>query len=155
LPSASKTQRFFPRLPAAAGRLRRVVGGLCLMAQLLSLVHLALVRHATCVEHDALVHTEPASDTARLAGSPRQDSSARPSATDLVAPLALDSAGHADDHCLAVGCRRFYLTAGPADWSLAPASACAHSPAPAGIAPPAPVALLRLAPKSSPPSPRT
>jgi hypothetical protein len=140
LPSASKSP------------LRRVVGGLCLLGQLLGLVHLALVRHATCLEHDALVHAEESSEPARLAGGSRQESPARSSATDLVQPLTVDTAGHADDHCLAVGCRRLDLTFSRSDWSLAASNPRAHAAAPAGVEPPAPVALLRLAPKSSPPS---
>jgi hypothetical protein len=148
---ASKIQRLPARFRGAVGTLRRVVGGLCLLAQLLGLVHLALVRHATCLEHDALVHAEQASQ-ARLAGGPRQDSPARPSATDSAEGLAPDSAGHADDHCLAAGCRRLDLANLRFDWFLAPTDTQALGPARAGIEPPAPVALLRLAPKSSPPS---
>jgi hypothetical protein len=133
----------------SSGRL--AVAGLCLMAQVLGLVHLALVQHATCLEHDALVHAgpvQPASD----ATADRPAPPAHPRSVERPGP---DSAGHADDHCLAAGFRRLDLA------SLRAQAAVAGAPPEIPLRhrqrdhlpPPAPVALLRLAPKSSPPAP--
>jgi hypothetical protein len=127
-----------------------LVAVLCLLAQVLGLVHLALVQHATCLEHDALVHAPPgqaASD--RGQGTPP----AHPRAA--VEQRMPDSAGHAEDHCLAVGFRRLDLAHLGSERALAAAPPPTQSGQPARdrIEPPPPVALLRLAPKSSPPSP--
>jgi hypothetical protein len=132
------------------GRIRPVVASLCLLAQVLGLVHLVLVQHARCLEHDALVHSEPA----QAAGDRGQTPQPRSTRTaDRPTP---DSAAHADDHhCLAVGFRRLDLANLRAEAALAtaPARAITSQPCPDRLAPPAPVALLHLAPKSSPPSP--
>jgi hypothetical protein len=131
------------------GQLRSVVASLCLLAQLLGLVHLVLVQHARCLEHDALVHSEPAQPAGDRGQAPQ------PRSTRTIDRRTPGSAAHADDHCLAVGFRRLDLAnlGTEAGLATAPARAIAPQPCPGRLAPPAPVALLHLAPKSSPPSP--
>jgi hypothetical protein len=131
------------------GRLRPVVASLCLLAQVLGLVHLVLVQHARCLEHDALVHSEPAQAASDRGQAPQ------PRSTRTIDRRTPGSAAHADDHCLAAGFRRLDLAnlraeAAPA---AAPPRGIAAQPHPDRLEPPAPVALLHLAPKSSPPSP--
>jgi hypothetical protein len=133
------------------------VAGLCLLAQLMGLIHLALVQHATCIEHDALVHAEQkqaAKPGVEQAAEQRVDATERARTRSLQAE-APDSASHADHHCLAAGFRRPDLASLRSEWSLAVAPAgAADGPAHReGLPPPAPVALLHLAPKSSPPLP--
>src|SRR5687768_6765029 len=92
----------------------------CLMAQVQGLAHLALVRHTTCAEHDALVHAAT--------------SEPPPAGAGLVRPRAAMSAlpaevAHEDDHCLAIGLGRKDLLASSPDGEPAarPASS-AHAP---------------------------
>jgi hypothetical protein len=118
---------------------------ICLLGQAAAFAHLALVRHASCPQHaDALVHA-PAG-AARPADLPRS--------LPLRAGSGLPAGGdHGDDHCLLAAFRRTGLS-GPVPERglvLAPArslTACRVVEQPDR---PAPVALLRLAPKSSPP----
>jgi hypothetical protein len=115
---------------------------LCLSAQLLGLLHVLLVRHATCPGHGELTHGVPVS------------------ASHGEQPLALTVHGagptieHRDEHCLLFVARRRDLAA------LSPTSAAALAPPPPVTAPavvgasalfPA-LAVLRLAPKTSPPA---
>jgi hypothetical protein len=115
---------------------------LCLSAQLVGLVHVLLVRHATCPSHGEVTHGVSAS------ASHGESSSA----------LTVHGAGptieHRDEHCLLFVARRRDLVA------LTPTPAAALAPPPAVTAPavvgasallPA-LAVLRLAPKTSPPA---
>jgi hypothetical protein len=115
---------------------------LCLSAQLLGLVHVLLVRHATCPSHGEVTHGVDAS------------------ASHVDQPLALSvhNAGptveHRDEHCLLFVARRRDLAA------LSPTSASALAPLPPVTAPAVvgasallpTLAVLRLAPKTSPPA---
>jgi hypothetical protein len=114
---------------------------LCLGAQLLGVVHVLVVRHATCPEHGEVTHGVPA------AASP----------PDEVLVVTVRRAGPTvedlDEHCLLVIARRRDL-AGPS-----PLLAAALEPLPPATVPPAAgassllpsVGVLRLAPKTSPP----
>jgi hypothetical protein len=140
LPEASKARSPVFGNPSRALLCRIAIAGLCLLAQLSGLVHLALVRHATCLEHDTLVHAEATTESGGNRTTPTAD-------------RLVPGASHADDHCLAAGWRRRDLAAARSAVGLTLS-------APAGPAlpldqrralPPPPVALLRFAPKSSPP----
>jgi hypothetical protein len=113
---------------------------LCLSAQLLGVVHVLLVRHSTCPGHGEVTHGVP-------------------SASHGNQPLAVtvDGAGptveHRDEHCLLFIARRRDLA------GLAPEPAAALVPLPpvtaalvvdaTALVPT--LAVLRLAPKTSPP----
>jgi hypothetical protein len=116
----------------------------CLLGQGAGLAHLVLVRHATCVEHDALVHTSN--------GTPALARPRAGAAGPVVASVPAE-ASHEDDHCLVAGCRRDLAdprahAVGAVVVGFADPSPPASRPSP----PPSPVPLLRLAPKSSPPA---
>jgi hypothetical protein len=119
---------------------------LCLFAQVGGAAHLALVSHVRCFEHDALVH----------AGSDKHDRVTAAAPAELaVSSVPTDGAAHADDHCAVLVLRR------REDGLAAPRAVALAAPAPtetASTPPPrhdeilvGPVALLRLAPKASPP----
>jgi hypothetical protein len=118
---------------------------LCLAAQALGLAHLALVRHATCLEHAEFVHAPEI--TARAVAQPAADP-----ITEVDAQLALE--GHEDDHCLVAASRRRDLAALDASagqtWTTVAPPALRHVIETEAPAPPVP--LLALAPKSSPPA---
>lgn len=120
---------------------------ICLLGQAASFAHLALVRHASCPEHDALVHTpsgQPSDDVAALPG---------PGAS-RIGGLPADGDSHDDDHCLVAGFRRRDL-AGLASDPIGPAPEIQPQALIAGdrgALLPAPIPLLSLAPKSSPPA---
>jgi hypothetical protein len=142
------------RVPRAISRLirRQLVLGtavVCLLGQASAFAHLALVRHATCPEHeDALVHAGAATGSADAAKAPADLTPGR----RVVAPPPGTGDGHEDDHCLMAAFRRSDLV-GP-DGDAGQALPAADLPAPPAQAPAVragPVPLLRLAPKSSPP----
>ncbi len=118
-----------------------MLSGLVLVGQLSTLFHLALVRHVTCPQHGELVHATD--DAAAISG-------ARAGLQIRAVPPSVDHHGH--DHCLISTSRR--------EDSVGPAAARVFVPAAAAVSAvsrqdPAQssrgVALLRLAPKSSPP----
>ncbi len=121
-----------------------LAGLLCLVGQLLGFAHLALVRHATCVAHDEIGHSGP--EEAR----PR----AVPGGAALDAPA---EAEHEDEHCLAVALRR--AETAPLAPTIAALVPGLQTRAAEVTVPPAPtragVGLLHLAPKTSPPAPRS
>ncbi|HEY0712673.1 MAG TPA: hypothetical protein VGF45_08370 [Polyangia bacterium] len=123
-----------------------------LFAQGTGLAHLALVSHVQCYEHDALAHAD---GQAKAAFDSDAALSAQPShAGTAQIGGAGESAEHADDHCLAAGLRqRETILSGPA---VAAERADTTRLAPAmplvGEVPAAPVPLILLAPKSSPPA---
>jgi hypothetical protein len=145
------------RPPLDAARARSLLGGraafafltavLCLFAQVGGAAHLALVSHVRCFEHDALVHA---------GGAQGQD---RAGVTELarlaISGVPVDGAAHADDHCAVVVLRR------REDGLATPQAALVAAPVPRetdSALPPrrddvlvGPVALLRFAPKASPP----
>jgi hypothetical protein len=109
----------------------------CLAAQAVGLLHVLVVRHATCPSHGELVHGAAVS-------APR-------AADDTVqAPVTAEAA---DDHCLVVANRRRDLTA------LFPVLASLPAPEmqppalpPAAAGEPRALPLLIVAPKTSPPA---
>jgi hypothetical protein len=135
------------RRRGAAGAFALLTALLCLVAQVAGVAHLGLVAHVRCVEHDALVHTN-------TAGSHTQP--AAPEHASTAQGIPGDVEGHGDDHCLAAALRREQVLASAP--VAAAASAPVISPARPAVAlavtPPAPIALLSLAPKSSPPADR-
>jgi hypothetical protein len=109
----------------------------CLAAQALGLLHVLVVRHATCPSHGEMVH-------GAAAAAPR-------AADDTVqAPVAAEAA---DDHCLAVANRRRDLAAFFPVPDLLPAPEVQPPAlAPAAAGEPRALPLLSLAPKTSPPA---
>jgi hypothetical protein len=122
---------------------------LCLLAQISGAAHLALVSHVRCFEHDALVHADAGHGPGAQQGWTTAAKGKRAES------VPSDVAQHADDHCFVVGLRRReYLAAAPpgpraADPALNIDAVLwlAHRDVLA-----APVPLLRLAPKASPPA---
>ncbi len=110
------------------------------VGQLAGFAHLVLVPHVTCPEHGELMHAEAAPAAPTLAGGPAR------------AWLNRGARAHGHDHCLAFSSRRedVLAAAGPAAPEVqAPAP---HSAPPARTPFAPPLALLRLAPKGSPPA---
>jgi hypothetical protein len=115
---------------------------LCLSAQLIGVIHVLVVRHATCPDHGELTH--------RVATAAVTPPAQPPADTARGAPPVVE---HQDEHCLMLITRRREmagLTPGGAALALlSPAAAVAAiSPTPPF---PLPGAVLRLAPKTSPP----
>jgi hypothetical protein len=117
---------------------------LCLSAQLLGVLHVLVVRHATCPTHGELTHGIPLVAASEVPVAP-------PAETARAAtPTAIE---HQDEHCLMVATRRREMA------GLAPSSAIlATPPVPptmplttAAIVIVASLPVLRLAPKTSPP----
>jgi hypothetical protein len=134
---------------SAVGR-RGATGGWVLLAALLSLLaqgtglaHLALVSHVQCYEHDALAHAEE-----RTQAPPADETP-----TPLVGGVPVEAA-HSDDHCLAAGLRQREVVIAAPDHTRTPLVAVVDvgSPLAGQTTPAAPVPLILLAPKSSPPA---
>lgn len=111
-----------------------------LLCQAAAWVHAAAIPHVTCAEHGESVHL----DAQGAASSPPRGDASAPT----LAEAPEEATAHAHEHCNLQG-HRTATTSPPAltdvvAESLAPAS-------PATAAPPAAVALLFLAPKTSPP----
>ena len=145
---SGKNQRPRPRRvqPLRAFRQRLLLTAVaCLAGQGASFAHLVLVQHATCVEHDALVHSDAGS-----AGPRTLPRTSRPTTSVEGRPM---EAGHEDDHCLAVSLRR---REAPATTGAAvapvPAATDAAAYAQPAVGGPTGIPLLHLAPKSSPPA---
>jgi hypothetical protein len=115
---------------------------LCLTAQLLGVLHVLVVRHATCPSHGELTHGVPA---AAVPQAPRLTATAR-GAT----PAAIEDQ---DEHCLMVATRRREMAGlTPVAALVMTVPAPPASPAVAADTPiVASVRVLRLAPKTSPP----
>ena len=124
----------------------RATSTLLLAAQLFALGHLLIVQHAICPEHGETIHSGPPSDALAL---PIHEGAAADPALGSGAPLA----EHAHDHCLALAHTRGRFALLPAS-DLIPGSLLVAATLPslsAASAAPA-VAVLLLAPKTSPPS---
>jgi hypothetical protein len=121
----------------------------CLLGQVAGVAHLGLVSHVRCLEHDALVHTS-------ASGAGDHHEVAPTSSRTAVSGVPADIEDHSDDHCLAAGLRNREQGLAPVTTAVAVA-AFTVADASAGrlqaLVPAPPVALLHLAPKSSPPSP--
>src|SRR5687767_13030524 len=93
-----------------------VVAWLCLAAQALGVAHLTVVRHATCLEHGEVVHSDaPADGVDGAAQSPHLQGTADTAARLQTAALPADGDSH--DHCLVCATRR-EVVAPPAVQSL-------------------------------------
>lgn len=119
-----------------------LISALLVLAQVVAFAHVGLVEHRTCALHGELVH--PGHVTAGTAAEGR----------DVTAIHALRGVEEGDhDHCvcMAPGRERFVLSSSLAD-GLGPAMlGCAHG-IQLAAAPALSIALLALAPKSSPPA---
>ena len=114
--------------------------------QLTGLTHLIMVRHVTCPDHGELVHSE-----GPTLASPGDALRTPPGTSYRAAPRQADSHGH--DHCLVSLSRREQLSAPVATTTLTIAYPWPESaPVERVGSRAAGAALLRLAPKSSPPA---
>lgn len=141
------------RKPASlAGRcLVVVLSAATLVAQLSALVHLGLVRHVICAEHGELIHAD---DVDHSPATPAQAvSPATTARTTSASGRHEGSAYHGHEHCLMAAHRRERAVPSNNGWfsfvSEPPPSDTTESSA---VPRPAPVAIYRLAPKSSPPA---
>jgi len=120
---------------------------LCLATHFVGVLHVLVVRHATCPSHGEIIHGGAASANARLAAT------AAPVAPGAsVRAAAPESGEDLDEHCLFVATRRREMA------GLAPARGAVLRTAPISAvdAPPSIAAvtvrtIFRLAPKTSPP----
>jgi hypothetical protein len=127
---------------SALRSLAAALAAVALVGQLASFAHLALVRHVTCAEHGELIEV----------GRERALTAAAPHAAGAIVASTATSEAHGHDHCLLAPMRRDGLA------RVAPrALDCAHVDAYGTIGRavdrqvPPPIAVIRLAPKSSPP----
>jgi hypothetical protein len=125
----------------------RATSYLLLAAQLLSLVHVFVVRHIMCPEDGDVIHTAVPHET--LSARPFNEASSPRSPSADAAPQV----EHGHDHCLTCTStsKRFALVQ-PAQTSataVALATPLAPSSVPGLVAP---VAVIVLAPKNSPPA---
>jgi hypothetical protein len=115
---------------------------LCLATHLAGIVHVLVVRHATCPGHGEMIH----------GGAPAA-AQTPPPAEKVARGVLPESAEEVDDHCLMMATRRREMaTLAPAPQGLVEAPAVARLEAlPVPTSFPARTLLL-LAPKTSPPS---
>ena len=124
----------------------RATSTLLLAAQLATLGHLSIVRHTICREHGEAIHS----------GSPSQAQAMRSTQAGALADPALRGGGqpaaHSHDHCLAQAKtrERFALLPAP-DAKPDPLLLAAILPSLSAVGAAPAVAVLRLAPKNSPP----
>lgn len=119
------------------------LAALWLTTQLSVVAHLAFVPHATCAEHGELVDAG-----AQWAVAPTGEAVER----DTLAAQQVVLAEHSHDHCLLTAMRRVSARLSRASVSIEPCAAVEPTP-PQGDQPVPPViAVLDVAPKSSPPS---
>ena len=125
----------------------RAISTLLLAAQLATLGHLLIVRHTICPEHGEMIHSGLPSQ-AQTIRPPHQGSAADPALGGGAPP-----AEHAHDHCLARANPRERFALLPAlDSMFGPLPAATKLPPRLAVAVAPAVAVLRLAPKNSPPS---
>jgi hypothetical protein len=114
---------------------------LCLASHLAGIVHVLVVRHATCPGHGEMVH----GGAPLVAPTP-------PPAEKAVRGVAEQAGEELDEHCLMLATRRREMaTLTPASQPLVHAPILTRLEAPPVLAAVTPRALLRLAPKTSPP----
>jgi hypothetical protein len=125
----------------------RATSTLLLAAQLLTLGHLLIVRHTICPEHGEAIHSGSPSETQAL-GPSHEGSTNAPALDGGAAP-----AEHEHDHCLAqANTRERFALLPAADSMPGPLLLAPPLPSLAAVAATPAVAVLRLAPKNSPPS---
>jgi hypothetical protein len=125
----------------------RATSTLLLAAQFLTLGHLLIVRHTICPEHGEAIHSNALNQAPAM--RPTHEGAAANPALGGGAPPA----EHAHDHCLARANtrERFALLPAP-DSAPGPLLAATTLPLLAAVGAAPAVAVLRLAPKNSPPS---
>jgi hypothetical protein len=124
-----------------------MVSHILLAVQALSLGHLLAARHITCPQHGDIMHVEVWAETTTV----RSTEGADAPRTSALAPNEA-TAGAEHHHCLVCADNsRGCLLSGPAHTCVAPLliTRDAHRAPPAGFAP---IELLLLSPKNSPPS---
>jgi hypothetical protein len=125
----------------------RAISTLLLAAQLATLGHLLIVRHTICPEHGEAIHSNSPSEAQAM--PPTHEGTAADPALGGGAPPA----EHAHDHCLARANTRERFAVLPApDSTPGPLLAATALPSLSAVAVAPAVAVLRLAPKNSPPS---
>lgn len=135
------------KIARARARDLQLVSLILLTAQLLSFGHLLSAGHATCPEHGDIIHIEHAEGTSTSASASHNDAPVRPS---LAAAETAMGADH--DHCLVCAtANRRCLVAGPAQ-ALAACVFVTHVFHAVASASFAPIDLILLSPKNSPPS---
>ena len=128
----------------ARARDLRLVSHILLAVQLFAIGHLFFVRHVTCPEHGDIMHVEPA---AGMRVEPAADVPIRP-----VLASGESTAGPEHDHCLVCAeAKQRGLVAGPTPTCAAPVLV-GHSALVVATISFAPIDLLLLSPKNSPPS---
>lgn len=123
-----------------------VLASVLVAGQFASSAHLLLVPHTVCPVHGELVHVEPGNEHhhAGLAGGGR---------FAAIGSVETPEAHHGHEHCVLVSNRRSLVALRPAaEGSLAPPRLSAALEWLEDVSPGARVALLRLAPKQSPPA---
>jgi hypothetical protein len=150
VPSSSpKTSRMLTarKIQRAWARDLQLVSVILLAVQLLSLAHLLSARHITCPEHGDIMHVE--SSTGKMSSGSASDAEV-PLRPALASSESTASPEH--HHCLVCAeANRRCLLAGPTQMCIAPVLVVgsAHAIATASFAP---IELLLLSPKNSPPS---
>ncbi|MEZ4301367.1 MAG: hypothetical protein R3B70_40915 [Polyangiaceae bacterium] len=154
-----RSKRPLPRAPSDAPAPRTLflrfafafLASILASGYLAAVTHLTFVAHARCAEHDALVHVAPAAHPAVATDAPRSSTTAIESTG---APAADEH-----DHCvLGMAQPADARVAEPARLLLPHPEPQVAAPLPAvcapgdAVAPPPPIALLHLSPKSSPPA---
>ena len=125
----------------------RATSTLLLAAQLLTLGHLLIVRHTICPEHGEAIHSGSPNETQALPLT-NEGATSDPSSGSGAPP-----AEHAHDHCLAqANTRERFALLPAADSMPGPLLLAPPRPSLAAVAATPAVAVLRLAPKNSPPS---
>lgn len=129
----------------ARARGLRLISQILLAVQLLSFGHLLSIRHVTCLEHGDIIHLQRAE-------TPPNKADGRATGASSHSMEATESAAEAEhDHCLAcMDASRRYLLTGPTQ----PVFVCQVfvSPVPTARSTfSAPVDLILLSPKNSPP----
>jgi hypothetical protein len=125
----------------------RATSTLLLAAQLLTLGHLLIVRHTICPEHGEAIHS----------GSASEDGALRPTHEHATGDQALVAgappAEEAHEHCLArTNTRERFALLPVLDVAPGPLLLVAPRPSLAAVAVTQALAVLRLAPKNSPPA---
>ena len=121
---------------------------LLLATQILSLGHLLLARHITCPKHGDVVHAEQPHEGTSTGLAKVKDSSAQPALANEATRVRNEH-----DHCriLTNTRERFALLPPVREPAASVEFSFSSSPAPA-VAPYAPVDLIVLSPKNSPPA---
>ena len=115
---------------------------LCLATHLAGVLHVLVVRHATCPGHGEIVH-----------GAAPVVAEVSVSRERVARDATQEAAEEADEHCLLMATRRREMAGlAPAPQPVVRAPAAVPVDSPPAVAAVSPRALLRFAPKTSPPA---